>query len=166
MLLLSEEYSTKNRFFLTSIKSLVQLSNDTHTPMFYPFKLDSQDILSMQLSLAKRNTMVIEFCKITLCKDIANLFIKPVIASPSCHARHYYIRHVIQTQGTHQKHTLSHTAHMASVPSQYNVVYLFSYYSIRFSTPDVDYNRNTSHNLHQIPHRHETVINCCSRRTI
>lgn len=112
MLLLSEEYSTKNRFFLTSIKSLVQLSNDTHTPMFYPFKLDSQDILSMQLSLAKRNTMVIEFCKITLCKDEVNLFIKPVIASPSCHARHYYIRHVIQTQVTHLKtHVISHCTH-------------------------------------------------------
>lgn len=151
MLLLSKVFNEKP-FLLTSIKSLVQLSNDTHNPMFYPFKLDSQDILTMQLSLAKRNTMLIEFCEITLCKDIANLFIKLVIASPSCHARHYYIRHVIQTQVTHQKHTLSHTAHMASVPSQYNVVYLFSYYSITFSTPDVDYNRNTSHNLHQIPH--------------
>lgn len=118
MLLLSKVFNEKP-FLLTSIKSLVQLSNDTHTPMFYPFKLDSQDILSMQLSLAKRNTMLIEFCKITLCKDEVNLFIKPVIASPSCHARHYYIRHVIQTQVTHQKHTLSHTAHMASVPSQY-----------------------------------------------
>lgn len=165
MLLLSKVFNGKP-FLLTSIKSLLQLSNDTHTTMFYPFKLDSQDILSMQLSLAKRNTMLIEFCEITLSKDVAILFIKPVIASPSCHARHYYIRHVIQTQVTHQKHTLSHTAHMASVPSQYNVVYLFSYYSIRFSTPDVDYNRNTSHNLHQIPHCHETVINCCSSRTI
>lgn len=120
MLLLSKVFNEKP-FLFTSIKSLVQLSNDTHTTMFYPFKLDRQDILSMQLSLAKRNTMLIEFCKITLCKDEVNLFIKPVIASPSCHARHYYIRHVIQTQVTHQKHTLSHTAHMASVPSQYNV---------------------------------------------
>lgn len=93
------------------------MSNDTHTPMFYPFKLDSKDILIMQLSLAKKKKMVIEFCEITLSKDTVNLFIKPVTASRSCHARHYYIRHVIPTQGTHQKHTLFHTAHMASVLS-------------------------------------------------
>lgn len=80
--------------------------------MFYPFKLDSQDILSMQLSLAKRNTMLIEFCEITLSKDVAILFIKPVIASPSCHARHYYIRHVIQTQSyTSKTHVISHCTH-------------------------------------------------------
>lgn len=109
MLLLSKVFNEKP-FLFTSIKSLVQLSNDTHTPMFYPFKLDSQDILSMQLSLAKRNTMVIEFCEITLSKDEANLFIKPVIASPSCHARHYYIRHVIRHK-LHIKNTRYLTLH-------------------------------------------------------
>lgn len=94
--------------------------------MFYPFKLDSKDILIMQLSLAKKKKMVIEFCEITLSKDTVNLFIKPVTASRSCHARHYYIRHVIPTQGTHQKHTLFHIAHMASVLSYSTMSRIYS----------------------------------------
>lgn len=103
--------------------------------------------------------MVIEFCEITLSKDTVNLFIKPQL---SCQTLLHQACDT-DTRYTSKTHVISHCTHGISTLIQYNVPYLFSYYSIRFITSDLDYNRNTSHNLHQIPNCHETVINCCSR---